>query len=251
VTYYSPWLEQFQASFAAQALQHGALTVVQIDPQNVQLKDIVAGSYDSYLRSYALAIRAFGARIVVSFGHEMNGDWSSWGYTQTSATVFVAAWRHIVNVFRSAGANNVTWLWTVNVVDSQNSIPNPSPWWPGKSYVNMVGIDGYFYLPSQTFADLFGPTIVDVRALTAAPILVAETGATNAAGQPAKINELFGGIRSYGLSGFVWFDENTEGRAWRIDSPAAFAALRQNVREYMRPPTVAGATTEPSASSSP
>ncbi len=57
-----------------------------------------------------------------------------------------------------------------------------------------------------------------------------------AAGQAAKINDLFSGIRSYGLMGFVWFDENTQGRTWRITSPEAFNALRQDAKAYVRPP---------------
>ena len=90
----------------------------------------------------------------------MNGPWYSWGWTHTRAKVFVAAWRHIVDVFRQQGASNVIWLWTVNVdPPNDNAIQNPARWWPGSSYVNWVGIDGYYYKPSWTFAPLFGPTI--------------------------------------------------------------------------------------------
>jgi mannan endo-1,4-beta-mannosidase len=238
VSYYSPWKMSFQARFAASAAEHGALTLVQMDPTNISLSNIIAGRYDTYLRSYAAAVRKFGARVVLSFGHEMNGDWYSWGYRHTSPTVFVATWRHIVSVFRAAGAKNVTWLWTVNVInkDLPISIPNPSPWWPGASYVNWVGIDGYYYEPSSSFTQLFGPTIVAVRELTDDPILIAETGAAATAGQPTKINDLFDGIRAYGLLGFVWFDENVQGRAWRISNPRAFAVFQSNARKYLRSP---------------
>jgi hypothetical protein len=50
---------------------------------------------------------------------------------------------------------------------------------------------------------LFGATITDVRALTGDPILIAETGAVPAAGRPAKITDLFAGIRQYGLLGLL------------------------------------------------
>ena len=74
----------------------------------------------------------------------------------------------------------MTWLWTVNIINNtQNGrIPPPNPWWPGSSYVNWVGIDGYYLKPTWQFAPLFGPTIGQVRELTRDPILVAETGAT-------------------------------------------------------------------------
>ena len=47
-----------------------------------------------------------------------------------------------------------------------------------------------------------------MRALTLDPILITETAAAPAAGQPAKIADLFAGVRAYGLLGFVWFDAN-------------------------------------------
>ena len=168
----------------------------------------------------------------------MNGDWYSWGYRHTSPAVFVAAWRHIVTLFRALGVRNVTWLWTVNIInDTQRGrIPRPAPWWPGSSYVTWVGIDGYYLKPSWKFAPLFGPTIAAVRALTRDPILIAETGATPAADQPAKIADLFAGIRPYGLLGFVWFDStNSINQDFSINSPAAVAAFRKGASTFTRP----------------
>ena len=104
--------------------------------------------------------------------------------------MFVAAWRHVVTLFRAAGAGNVTWLWAVNVTDQTTEIPNPAPWWPGGSYVNWVGIDGYYDSPLAGFAQVFGPTIVDVRSLTKDPIFISEKGVKPAAGQQAKIVDL-------------------------------------------------------------
>ena len=146
--YYSGWMERFQAGFAREAARHEAVPLVQIEPTGVSLAAIAAGHYDTYLRSYAAAVKAFGSRVILSFGHEMNGYWYSWGNRHTSPAAFVAAWRHVVTVFRQQGAGNVTWLWTVNVIDARAGIPSPARWWPGGSYVDMVGIDGY-YLPAD------------------------------------------------------------------------------------------------------
>jgi mannan endo-1,4-beta-mannosidase len=244
VSYYSAWDAPFQAGFASSATKHGALTLVQIDPKNVSLAKIAAGRYDKYLHSYATAVKAFRARVVLSFGHEMNGNWYSWSNRHTPAKVFVAAWRHVVTVFRNAGATNATWLWTVNVIDQHNTIPivSPAPWWPGSRYVNWVGIDGYYYQSSQSFSQVFGPTIAAVRELTGDPVLISETGVAPSAGQPAKISDLFSGVRSFGLLGFVWFDENTQGRVWRINSQAAFQAFGQNAKQFVKRSSAAGAS---------
>jgi hypothetical protein len=140
--------------------------------------------------------------------------------------VFVAAWRHIVNLFRAQGARNVTWLWAVNVISPQSGVPSPRPWWPGNSYVTWVGIDGYYLRSSSTFTNLFGPTIAAVRALTHRPIIISETAATPSTGQPAKIADLLAGVHLYELLGFVWFDTVHDGD-WRLRSPAAIAAFRR------------------------
>jgi mannan endo-1,4-beta-mannosidase len=235
VLYYSGWNEAFQVKFAAAARKHHAVPLVQIDPTGFRLKAIAAGRYDAYLRSYASAVKAFGTQVVIGFGHEMNGNWYGWGYRHASPAAFVAAWRHIVNVFRQRGAGNVTWLWTINVINRRGGSCNPGPWWPGSSYVNWVGIDGYYDRPSWTFASLFGPTIKAVRKLTLDPILVSETAAPGRAAQPAKIANLFAGIRAYGLLGFVWFDANRM-HDWRLRSPAAIAAFRKGAQTFREPP---------------
>jgi mannan endo-1,4-beta-mannosidase len=234
VSYYSGWFEPFQAGFATTAARHGAVPLVQINPTGISLPAIASGQYDTYLRSYAAAVRSYRHPVILSFGHEMNGDWYSWGYRHSSPVAFVAAWRHIVTLFRAQGTRNVTWMWTVNAIHKRGSIPGPAPWWPGRSYVTWVGIDGYYYKPSDRFAPVFGPTIVAVRALTGDPILIAETSAAHTAGEPAKITDLFAGIRASRLLGLVWFDAVGH-RDWRISSPAAIAAFRRGANAYNRP----------------
>jgi len=239
VMYYSGWYVPFPAGFASTVANHGAVPLVQMDPDNINVARIASGHYDGYLSAYAEAVRAYHHPVILSFGHEMNGNWSAWGYRHTSPAAFVAAWRHIVSVFRALGARNATWLWTVNIINDSRSGKvdgNLRHWWPGSSYVTWVAIDGYYLQPNWQFAPLFGPTIAAVRALTSDPILIGETGAVPAAGQPTKINDLFAGVRAYGLLGFVWFNStNTIGQTFGISGPAAIAAFRKGASTYHRP----------------
>ena len=227
--YFSGWAEPFATSFAEEVRGHGAVTMVQIDPTYASISAIAAGTYDGYLRSYADSVRDFGHAVVIGFGHEMNAPWYSWGYRHVPPKTFVAAWRHIVTVFRGQGADNVTWLWTINQ-DRSDTGPVAS-WWPGSSYVTWVGIDGYYYWPSDTFATVFGRTIGQVRAFTSKPVLLSETAVGPTAGQSVKIGDLFAGLHQYGTLGLVWFDRAQHNgiyqQDWRIeDSPAAEAAFR-------------------------
>jgi mannan endo-1,4-beta-mannosidase len=230
VGYFSGWAEPFAKSFAERAQLHGAVTIVQIDPTYTSIQGIAAGSYDDYLRSYADSVRDFAHVVIIGFGHEMNGAWYSWGYGHVPAATFVAAWRHIVALFRGQGADNVIWLWTINA-DSPGTGPIAN-WWPGKGYVTWVGIDGYYVRPSDTFTSVFGHTVRQVRTLTGKPVLLSETAVGPRAGS-AKIGNLFAGMRRSRALGLIWFDiaqhQGIYHQDWRIeDSPAAEEAFRRS-----------------------
>jgi glycosyl hydrolase family 26 len=225
VGYYGGWGEPFESSFATMVRDHSAVTLLQWDPTSASVARIAAGGYDSYLRSFADSVRRFGSPVVIGFGHEMNAYWYSWGYQHTPAATFVAAWRHIVTVFRIRNARNVTWLWTVQA-DEPGTAPVAS-WWPGQHYVTWVGIDGYYYRPSETFFSIFGQTIAQVRMLTGLPVLLSETAVGPQAGQTAKIPGLFAGMRQYGTLGLVWFDiaqhDGLYHQDWHVEDDAAAA----------------------------
>jgi hypothetical protein len=230
VGYYSGWREPFQTSFAETVRSHGATTILQWDPTLASVSKIAAGGYDGYLRSFADSVREFGHPVVIGFGHEMNAYWYSWGYGHVPPSTFVAAWRHIVTLFRAQHADNVTWLWTLQA-DEAHTGPIAS-WWPGAQYVTWVGIDGYYYGPSETFFSIFGKTIAQVRAFTGLPVLLSEVAVGPDAGQARKIPDLFAGMREYGTLGLVWFDiaqhQGTYHQDWHIeDNPAAEMAFRQ------------------------
>lgn len=229
VGYYSGWKQRFSASFAETVRRRGAVTMLQMDPTGVSIAAIAADRYDSYLRSFADSVRDYGHAVVIGFGHEMNAPWYSWGYGHTSPSVFVAAWQHVVTVFRNQGADNVTWLWTINA-DTPSTGPIGS-WWPGAGYVTWVGIDGYYYRPSDTFASVFGETIAQVRGIADKPVLLSETAVGPEAGQAQKIPGLFAGMRQSKTLGLVWFDiaqnDGLYHQDWRIEnSEAAEAAFR-------------------------
>ena len=238
IGYYSGWAQPFATSFAEEIRSHGVTPFVQIDPTLASIPGVAAGDYDNYLRSYADSVRDFGHAVVIGFGHEMNAPWYLWGYTHVAPAMFVAAWRHIVTLFRSEGAENVTWLWTINA-DRPDTGPVAS-WWPGPKYVTWVGIDGYYFRPSDTFTSVFGRTIDQVRAFTSKPVLLSETAVGPDAGQFVGIQDLFRGLARYKALGLVWFDKTqNQGiyhQDWRIeDNPAAEYSFQLGVRDELTP----------------
>ncbi len=236
VLYFSGWFQPFATAFATTAREHGAVTLVQMDPFNARLSKIAAGAQDGYLRSYAAQVRDFRYPVIISFAHEMNGDWYPWGEGHASPTDFIKAWRHVVTIFRRQGAYNVTWLWAIHSIGT--TLSTMHDYWPGRKYVTWVGLDGYYALPTDNFRYVFGTTLRAVRKLTGKPVLISETAVGHAAGnQPAKIANLFAGIRRHHLLGLVWFDraqhQDVHHQDWRLEGrPDAIAAFRRAARGY-------------------
>jgi len=234
--YFSGWDKPFATAFAQAARAHGAVPYVQLEPFNARLSTIAAGKHDAFLRRYAGQVRDYRYPVIISFAHEMNGNWYPWGQGHASPADFVGAWRHVVTIFRQQGANNVTWLWGIHSIGT--TLSTMRAYWPGRKYVTWVGLDGYFALPTDTFRYVFGTTFSTVRRLTSAPVLISETAVGPATGhQPARITGLFAGIRRRHLLGLVWFDraqhEGLHHQDWRLeDNPAAMAAFRRASKGY-------------------
>jgi hypothetical protein len=247
--YFSGWGEQFASGFAATAYRNGATAYIDIDPGRTPVASIAAGLQDGFLRRYAASVRSFRHPVVISFGHEANGTWYPWGYRHVAPGVWVQAWRHIVTIFRQSGAGNVTWLWIINR-EATGEGPIQA-WWPGGAYVDWVGIDGYYDVPSDNFASIFDPTITAVRKMTAKPILVSETAIGPVAGRAAKVPDLFAGIRAQHLLGLVWFDKSQHQgihhQDWRMEGhQPEIREFSQAARSYrlVVPASVASADKE-------
>jgi len=199
------------------------------------LASIAAGAHDTYLRKYAADIKANGLPLIIRFDQEMNGDWYRWGESNPAAGnaegSYVAAWRHIHDVFAAEGANaQVIWLWGPNRVDNIQRLPAIGNYFPGAAYVDWVGMSGY-YRPgdaSATFDSTYAMTLNALRATAPGkPILLAEVGATERGGKKvAFVKDFFTGLtRNPDVKGFVWFNRTVtdEGQTndWRIQSTTA------------------------------
>ena len=134
--------------------QDGSLSLVKFSTQDyaypsthkiADLKYISAGAYDAYFVEMADTMRDFGDPIFLSIDHEMNGTWYPYSQafpgSQTTAADFVSAWRHIVDIFRKEGANNVAFVWSPNVPDVGGV--SMDSYYPGDDYVDWVGCSFY------------------------------------------------------------------------------------------------------------
>src|SRR4051794_34547162 len=103
------WTDGWPASgYEAWDVQNGRIPMVSWAGPNMTLANILNGSQDSVIRNRATVVKNFRHQVLVRWGYEMNGKWFLWsGYKNgNDPSKFVAAWRHIVDIFRSVGATN-------------------------------------------------------------------------------------------------------------------------------------------------
>lgn len=200
--FYTPFGGYFPEGAASEYRRHGLTPFIQIDPRKVSIASIASGGYDQYLHRFATAAKNFCTALIMSFGHEFNGQWYSWGVKHVAPSIFVAAWKRIYTIFQEVKARNVTWAW-----DPDALAKAPRPWWPGSQYVNWIGIDGYFRKRNDiSFKDVFVERIQQIRQFTSKPMLIAETGAPPGSNRIRQVRALISGVKRYELLGLVWFD---------------------------------------------
>ncbi|MEX5299168.1 glycosyl hydrolase [Kocuria sp. CPCC 205292] len=195
------------------------------------LDAIASGAHDAHITDWATRLADWGSPVMLRFGHEMNGNWYPWseGVNGNGAGDYVAAWRHVHDIFTAAGADNVRWVWNPNV-PYYGSTPLDGLY-PGAGYVDVVALDGYNWGTSQTWSswqqpwDLFAHGLSEMRRLAPGKeIIVAETAGAEAGGSKAEWNAhlVHYLAQQPDVTGLVWFHLDKE-VDWRIDSSTASA----------------------------
>jgi hypothetical protein len=194
------------------------------------LEAIAAGHEDIYIEKWAKAARSYHKPFLLRFAHEMNLDSYPWSAQKVGTSTYLAAYRHVHDIFTQAGALNVAWVWSPGVIGG-TSVSLASIY-PGDSYVDEVGIDGYnagAEIPSwggwHSPSDLFVPTLIALRRLAPGkPVLLNELGSASLGGnKPQWITGLFDLLRSWPeVAGVIWFNFDPPGEPdWRLDNNAA------------------------------
>lgn len=213
-------------------LQNGSTPVITWMSDDVDLRSIAAGTSDAFVRSWADGIRSAGHTVLIRFDDEMNGNWMQYspgyGGNGTTAADFVAAWRHVHDVFAAERATNARWIWAPNV-ENTGSAPL-APLYPGDAYVDWVALDGYNWGTTyghvwQSFSSVFNASIKAVESLTRRPFMISEVASTEVGGDKAAwVSDMFKQLASRrDIHGFIWFDYDKE-TDWRIASSATSAA---------------------------
>jgi hypothetical protein len=148
---------------------------------------IAAGAYDFYIDKWARAAAGFNRPLYLRFAHEMNDPYRyPWGPQNNSKEEYIAAWRHVVERFRSAGANKVIWVWAPHVAYEYWDL-----YYPGDQYADWIGTGALNYGPIAywskwwRFGEIFGQKYPRM-AKFGKPIMVAEFGSLAVGGDRAE-----------------------------------------------------------------
>lgn len=214
-------------------------------------------AHDAYLAQEAATARAFGSPLYIRPWAEMNGDWTAFQPTASGSrpaggtpAQFIAAWRYLVSFFRSHGALNVRWVFNPTTDTYAQTTPVASIW-PGSSYVDVLGLDGYNWGTGGVFAWKSFQTIYATQygrlhsLAPTKPVWVCEVGAKEPAendGAPVDPSHSkaswYTGMLAYlattKITTVVLFDTRKE-RDWRIESDSSTLGVVRNLARTASP----------------
>jgi hypothetical protein len=221
----------------------GRGTIPLISWGQVSAAQVVSGKYDSLIRKRALELKSLRGGVLLRWFAEMDGQHNA--AAAGSPGTYIAAWRHIHAIFDRVGATNVSWVWCPNAGGFTTG--RAQRYYPGSSYVNWVGADGYNWGPERprtpwrTFAGVFS-AFYRWGKMTGKPLIVGEYGTVE--GKPgakaawfrqaqSSLSTTMRAIRAvvyfnsrHENFGNLWFD-------WRVTTSASSVAA---FRSFARSP---------------
>lgn len=164
---------------------------VEAEPGSL-LRRIVNGEFDSKLNEFAEDVAEDGRPLWIRPLHEIDGSWYPWGMYYpggNTPALACAAYHHVVDAFRAAGADNVSWEVNFNRRDGRDAVLGEAefliPCLEDENRVDAYAVSTYNrcgssdrYPDERSFAAEFRPIYDRIATLSGLPINVAETSTT-------------------------------------------------------------------------
>jgi hypothetical protein len=203
----------------------------------VSLATEATGAYNSYFVTLAQELVAAGqGSTYLRLGWEMNGSWYPWSEDRCPGSwhlgewsCYAQAWQQIVNAMRSVPGANFSFEW-VPYINNASAVSS----WPGKAYVNVVGLDVYDWnsggkvaswaqqLADRTGLDWLRRTSRAVKL----PETIAEWGLT-------KVTAMMNGIYDHKVVNADYWDANG------VANPHLAWALHHDLQSHLLPAAAA------------
>lgn len=239
----------FNAAACEDVLARGAVPLITWEPWNpgvdanyvvnpanqpkYSLARINAGDFDAYIRQWARGVKSVNGPVMIRPMHEMNGSWYPWcgPVNGNTPAQFRSAWRRIHRLFEEEGAENVTWVWSINRTNSptRRFTNTYSVYYPGRDYVDWTSVSGFNFGDTRpksewsSFERLYATPLSYLRSL-GKPVILSEFGSVTGGGdKSAWIRDSYRRIKARPeIKAVVYYDKREVGlkgeQDWQITS---------------------------------
>lgn len=223
---YHPWEDEFPSYADRHFAARG--TTLLLSWAGTDTIDIATGRYDELIRSRARALRDLDKPVILQWRWEMNRR--NLAEEIHSPADYVAAWRHLHELFEEEGADNVEWAWCP--LSDALADRDYSAYYPGDDWVDWIGANGYARSPEQTFGQVFASFLSWAEDVEK-PILIGEFARPTDMGSPSSLTTWLEGARRTiadhpQIKAVTYFESarGTSGKYDLADVPGALEALR-------------------------
>jgi hypothetical protein len=240
------------AAWLAASSSHQVIMAMDLIPQSVSddsdsltwEQACASGDYDQYATTLAKNLVSYGAgSIVIRLGPEANGSWEAdyVGTTSSEMTDWAKCYANEVTAMRAVAGTNFLFVWNPNICTADIPI---SEWYPGNSYVDIIGADaydedcltlktvgqeGWETYSTNSARDSNFPSLANIESFAAAnrkPMAFPEWGLTAGEDDPAYVTDLAQMFHSDDFAYESYFDPGTNSSVAKLGSsiPQATAA---------------------------
>jgi hypothetical protein len=200
----------------------------------VSWSQVASGGQDANIKRWASALK--GKNVMVSFSHEpMAKQNSHWG----TASSFIAAWKHVVNVFNAQGSTSVKWVWNVTSDSfriSSSDSQYGAKWYPGDSYVDYVAGEAYNRVGCGQTDKSFAEKIKDIFTFAnqhGKKFVAAEFASNAYSGRASWLNAAhsFMDAHKSQFAGAFYYNPTSAQCHWHLSTSAEYSAFHSLVTD--------------------
>ncbi len=157
--------QQLAERFPNTAIQSGMWMV---GKDNVA-RNTANGAYDDVIIQYSDWAKSVNHPIYLRIGYEFDG-----AHNELEPSVYIRAYRRIVDLMRAEGVDNVAFVWHSYASRPYKDYP-VSEWYPGDEYVDWVGISVFGQIYQSADIQFFGNTVMEFAKTKKKPVMIAES----------------------------------------------------------------------------
>jgi beta-mannanase len=150
-------------------------------------RNTINGKYDDVIKKYAIWVKNKAIPVYLRLGYEFDGP-----HNELDPEEYIKAYRHIVDLMRAEGVDNVAFIWHSYASKPYKDYPLEA-WYPGDDYVDWVGISVFYQPYYGVDLNPEGNAVLDFAKEHKKPVIIAES------------NPIFGILKENEEDWIKWF----------------------------------------------